>query len=121
MKRKAICSEDVTVLDKSGRTETHLKWSGKHAPRYKSVLGTTIQEIILAKQDQKISGNPSSPILNIESKLTIDNSNSFNNSNTNIMTDIRPSVDDLGAGTGNTNRNLRPRYHMDKLSEYISK
>ena len=121
MKRKANFSEDVTVSDKSGRTETHLKRSGKHAPRYKSVSETTIPEIILAKQDWNISGNPSSPILNIESKLTVDISNSFNNSNTNIMTDIRPSVDDLGAGTGNTNRNLRPRYHMDKLSEYISK
>ena len=41
MKRKAIFSEDVLVSDKSGRTETHLKRSGKHAPRYKSVSETT--------------------------------------------------------------------------------
>ena len=120
MKKKANVLKDVTVLDKLGRTETNLKWQGKHAPRYKSVSETAVPEIILAKQDRKFSGNPS-PTLNIESKLTIDNSNSFNNSNTNIMTDIHPSVDDLGAGTGNTNQNLCPRYHMDKLSEYISK
>ena len=106
---------------KIGRTETNLKQSGKHAPRSKSVSGTTVPEIILANQDGKISGNPSSPTFNIESKLAIDNTNSFNNSNSNIMNSIRPSVDDLGVGTGNTNRNRRPRYHMDKLSEYILK
>ena len=39
--------------------------------------GFLIPEIILAKQDWKFSGNLSSPIFNIESKLTIDNSNSF--------------------------------------------
>ena len=102
MKKKANVFEDVTVSDKSCRTKTYLKRLGKHAPRYKSVSETTIPEIILAKQDRKFSGNPSSPILSIESKLTYDNSNSFNNSNPNIMTDIHPSVDDLGAGTGNS-------------------
>ena len=121
MKRKANVSEDVTISDKFGRMETHLKRSGKHAPRSKSVSGIAVPEIILANQDRHISGNPSSPTFNIESKLAIDNTNSFNNSNSNIMTDIRPSVNDLGAGTGHTNRNLRPRHHMDKLSEYISK
>ena len=121
MKKKANVLKDVTVSDKLGRTESNLKRSGKHAPRYKSVLDTTVPEIILAKQDQNFSGNPSSSTLNVESKLAIDNSNSFNNSNTNIMTGIHPSVDDLGAGTGNRNWNLHPRYHMDKLSQYISK
>ena len=98
-----------------------MKRSGKHAPSSKFVSGTTFPEIILTNQDRKVSGNPSSPSFNIESKLAIDNTNSFNNSNPNIMTDIRPSVSDLGAGTGNINRNFRPRHHMDKLSEFVSK
>ena len=107
------------VSDKFGKTETNLKRSGKHAPRFKSVSGSTIPEIILANQDRKISGKPSSPTFNTESKLAIYNPNSFNNSISIIMTDIRPPVDDLGAGTGNTNRNLCPRYHTDK--QYFSK
>ena len=121
LNKKATLSEDIMISDKFGKTETNLKRSGKHAPRFKSVSGTTIPEIILANQDRKISGKPSSPTFNTESKLAIDNPNSFNNSISNIMTDIRPPVDDLGAGTGSTNRNLRPRYHTDKLSEYFSK
>ena len=28
---------------------------------------------------------------------------------------------DMGAEEGNAPRNLRPRQHMDKLSEYVSK
>ena len=91
-----------------------MKRSGKHAPSSKFVSGTTFPEIILTNQDQKVSGNPSS-------KLAIDNTYSFNNSNCNIMTGICPSVNDLGAGTGNTNQNLCPRHHMDKLSECVSK
>ena len=114
-------SEDVAVLDNYGRTLTNLKQSGKHAPRSKSVSGTTVPEIILANRDRKNSGNPSSPTFNIESKLAIDNTNRFNNNNSNIMNDICLSINDLGAGTGNTNRNFRPRHHMDELSEYISK
>ena len=120
-KKKANVSEDVTVLDDFGRTEFNLKRLGKHARRSKLVSGNTIPEIILTNQDRKVSGNPSSPSFNIESKLAIDNSNSFNNSYSNINTYIRPSVIDLGAGTGtgNTNRNLRPRHRMDKLSEFF--
>ena len=115
MKKKASLSEEGTILDNEGRTETNLEWPGKQAPRSKSVPGNTIPEIISANQDQKISGNLSSPIL--ESKLAIDNTNSLNNSNSNIMSNSHTSVNDLGAGTGNTNRTLRPRHHMDKLSE----
>ena len=94
-----------------------MEWSGKQALRSKSVPGTTTPEISLANQDRKNSGDPSSPTVKMESKLAIDNTNSFNNSSNNIMSVIRPCVNDLGAGTGNTIRNLRPRHHMDKLSE----
>ena len=61
MKKKAYVSEDITISDNIGRTETYLKRSGKHAPHSKSVLGTTIPEIILTNKDRKVSGSPSSP------------------------------------------------------------
>ena len=54
-----------------------MKRSGKHAPSSKFVSGTTFPEIILTNQDQKVSWNLSSPSFNIESKLAIDNTNSF--------------------------------------------
>ena len=117
MKKKATVSEDMPILDNEGRTETNLEWSGKQALRSKSVPGSTTPEINLANQDRKISGDPSSPTVKMESKLAIDNSNSFINSSNNIMSDTRTTVNDLGAGIGNTNQNLRPRHHMDKLSE----
>ena len=120
-KNKDSLSEGVTISDKIGRTETNLKRSGKHAPRSKSVSGTTIPEVNLANLDRKISGNPSSPNFDTESKLAIDNPNSFNNSISNMATNTHSPVDDLGAGTGNTIRNLRPRYQTDKLSKYFSK
>ena len=48
-------------------------------------------------------------------KLATDDSNSNINTNTNCRSSIAVS---LGDGTGNIARNLRPRQHMDKLSEY---
>ena len=56
-----------------------------------------------------------------DSKLAIDNINSINNSNSNTNIPFLQSVKDVDAGTGNLNRNLRPRHHMDKLSEFFSK
>ena len=117
MKKKATVFENVTILDKDGRTETNLERSGKQALRSKSVPETTTPEISLTNQDRKNSGDPSSPPVKMESKLAIDNTNSFNNSSNNIMSVIRHSVNDLGAGTGNTNLNLRLRHHLDKLSQ----
>ena len=84
MKKKVNLPEDLTVLDNFGRTEMNLKRSGKHATRSQFVSETTIPENILTVQDWKVSGNPSSPTFNIESKLAIDNPNSFNTSNSNI-------------------------------------
>ena len=121
MKKKANVSEDLTILDNFGRTETNLKRLGKHAPRSEFVSGTTIPENVLIAQDKKFSGNPSSPNFDTESKLAIDNPNSFNNSISNMATNTHSPVDDLGAGTGNTIRNLRPRYQTDILSKYFSK
>ena len=118
---KDSASEEYLDSDKSGRAETNLKRSGKYAPRSKSVSVNTVPEANLANLDRKVSGNTNSPIFDTESKLAVDNPNRFNNSITNITTNIHSSVDIMGAGTGNTTRNLRPRYHTDKLSKFISK
>ena len=75
----------------------------------------------LTSQDQKISGYPSNRNFNTDSKLAIDSINSINSSNSSINIPILQSVKDVDAGTGNLNRNLRPRHHMDKLSEFFSK
>ena len=118
---KDSASEDYLDSDKIGRAETNLKRSGKYAPRSKSVSVNTVPEANLANLDRKVSGNTNSPIFDTESKLAVDNPNRFNNSITNITTNIHSSVDVMGAGTGNTPRNLRPRYQTDKLSKSISK
>ena len=118
---KDSASEDFIDSDKIGRSETNLKRLGKYAPRSKSVSVNTVPEANLANLDRKISGNTNSPTFNTESKLAVDNPNRFNNSITNIPTNIHSSVDVMGAGTGNTPRNLRPRYQTDKLSKSISK
>ena len=118
---KDSASEDYLDSDKIGRAETNLKRSGKYAPRSKSVSVNTVPEANLANLDRKVSGNTNSPIFDTESKLAVDNPNRFNNSITNITTNIHSSVDVMGAGTGNTSRNLRPRYQTDKLSKSISK
>ena len=118
---KDSASEDYIDSDKIGRSETNLKRSGKYAPRSKSVSVNTVPEANLANLDRKVSGNTNSPIFDTESKLAVDNPNRFNNSITNITTNIHSSVDVMGAGTGNNTRNLRPRYHTDKLSKFVSK
>ena len=118
---KNSASEDFIASDKIGRSETYLKRLGKYAPRSKSVSVNTAPQVNLANLDRKISGNTNSPTFDTESKLAVDNPNRFNNSITNITTNIHSSVDVMGAGTGNKSRNLRPRYQTDKLSKFISK
>ena len=112
---KDSASEEYLDSDKSGRAETHLKRSGKYAPCSKLVSVNTVPEVNLANLDRKISGNTNSPTFDTESKLAVDNHNRFNNSISNITTNIHSSVDVMGAGTGNTPRNLRPRYQTDKF------
>ena len=75
-------------------------------------------ENLLTSQDYKNFWKlscASSPAFNIASKVAIDYSNSNSNSNTSMRLSI---PFDLGPETGNTARNLCPRQHMDKLSEY---
>ena len=47
---------------------------------------------------------------------------SFNNMFTNTITatTLSPMLNNMGADKGTNTRSLRPREHMDKLSEYIS-
>ena len=46
---------------------------------------------------------------------------STNNNNISISTNITPSTSEImGTEAGMTSRNLHPRHHMDKLSEYDS-
>ena len=99
----------------------NLKRSGKYTPRSKFVLKNSIPANDLTSQDQKISGYPSNRNFNTDSKLAIDNINSINRSNFSINIPILESIKDVHAGTGNINRNLCSRHHVDKLSEFFSK
>ena len=63
--------------------------------------------------EKKISANPFHQSFINDSKLAIDNINSISNSNSSINIPILKSIKDVDAGTGNLNRNLRPRHHMD--------
>ena len=101
-KSKDSSSEDFKVSCKIGSSKTNLKRSGKYAPRSKLVSVNTIPEVNLANLDRKISGDTDSPTFDTESKLGVDNPNRFNNSITNITTNIHSSVGVMGAGTGNT-------------------
>ena len=99
----------------------NLKRSGKYTPRSKCVLKNSIPANDLTSQDRKISVYPSNRNFYTDSKLDIDNINSNYSSNSSINISFPQSVKDVDAGTGNLNRNLRPRHHMDKLSEFFSK
>ena len=86
-------------MNHSDTTQINLRRSGK----FKTI------------QDQSTSGDTSSLTFNVDLKLAIDNDNSINRSKSYTYILIRQSVTDVDAGTGNTNRNLRPRHHMDKF------
>ena len=117
MKKKEKMSEAFSVSDGLSRTEMNLRRSDKYDPRSKFVSGTTISEYLLTKQDRKFSGKSSyasTDLIHNAPKLATDDSNSNINLNTNSRSPISVG---LGDGTGNITRNLRPRQHMDKLSE----
>ena len=116
----ALCNFKKGNLSAKGN-KRNLKWSGKNTPCSKFSLKKSDPANDLTSQNQKISGNPSSRCFITDSKLAIDNINSINNSNSNTNIPFLQSVKDVDAGTGNLNRNLRPRHHMDKLSEFFSK
>ena len=73
----------------------------------------------MTSQDQKFSGDTSAVLTELNQNdllLASDDSNSYITTNTNIINRASMAVS-LGDGTGRTSRNLRPRQHMDKLSE----
>ena len=74
----------------------------------------------MTSQDRKFSGKTSdvSTVLSCNDPiLASDDTNSNIYTNTNTINRASVAVS-LGDGTGNMSRNLRPRQHMDKLSEY---
>ena len=68
--------------------------------------------------DRKLSGNDTVVLTKLHHNdqiLASDDYNSDINTNTNTINCASMTVN-MGDGTGNTSRNLRPRQHMDKLS-----
>ena len=119
MKKKRKMSEALSVSDNFGVSEKNLERSDKYDSRSKFTSGTTISENPLNSQDQKISEKTSDALtvlIHNAPLLASDNTNS------NTSTNNRPSMAvGLGVGTGKFSRNLCPRQHMDKLSEYYFK
>ena len=97
-----------------------MKQSDKCDLRSKFISETIISENPLTSQDRKFSGetsNVSTVLICNDPSLASDDTYSNIHTNTNIIN--RTSVaDTLDDGTGIISRNLRPRQHMDKLSEY---
>ena len=115
--KKRKLSGTFSVSDNFGRTEKNLERSDKRDLRSKFISGATISENPLTSQDRKFSEKTSdvSTVLNYNDPLL-----AADDTNSNIYTNTinRASVAvSLGDGTGNMSRNLRPRQHMDKLSE----
>ena len=112
-------SESFSDSDNDGNTEKNLEWSDKSDLKSKFISEATTSENRLTSQDQKLSGNTSAVLTELNRNdllLASDNSNSCINTNTNIINRASMAVS-LGDGTGRPSRNLRPRQHMDKLSE----
>ena len=118
--KKRNLSGNFSVSDNFGRTEKNLEWSDKRDVRSKFISGATISENPLTSQDRRFSGKTSdaSTVLSCDDPvLASDDTYSHIYTNTNTINRASVAVS-LGDGTGNMSRNLRPRQHMDKLSEY---
>ena len=112
-------SESFSDSDNDGSTEKNLEWSDKYDPQSKFISVATTPENRLTSQDQKFSGDTSDALTKLNRNdllLASDDSNSYINTNTNIINRASMAVS-LGDGTGRMSRNLRPTRHMDKLSE----
>ena len=115
-------SESFSDSDNDGSTEKNLEWSDKYDLHSKFISEAATPENCLTSQDQKFSGDTSAVLTELNRNNLLfasDDSNSYItyiNTNTNIINRASMTVS-LGDGTGRTSRNLRPRQHMDKLSE----
>ena len=92
----------------------------------KSIWDTNESEKASTKPIQDFSeniGTSQSSSLRISQKtISAKDNESFNNIFTNTITTTTPSpmLNNMGTDKGINTRSLRPREHMDKLSEYIS-
>ena len=112
-------SERFSVSDNFGRSEKNLERSDKYDSRSKFISGATISENPLTSQDQKFSGKTSEAstvLIHNDPHLATDDTSSNINTNTNTVNRASVAVS-LGDGTGNISWNLRPRQHLDTLSE----
>ena len=101
----------TVAADNFGRTEMDLKRPGNCDVCFKSVPEITSSENVLAFQNRKFSEHTSHSSMssfNADIPLNLAIDDSIRDNIVNINT--RPNMPtDLGAGTGNTIRNLRPR------------
>jgi len=81
-------SESFSDSDNDGSTEKNLEWSDKSDLNSKFISEATTSENRLISQDQKLSGNTSAVLTELNRNdllLASDNSSSYINTNTNII------------------------------------
>ena len=113
-------SGSVIDSDDDGSSEKNLVWPDKRNPTSKFTPLATTPENNLTTMDRKLSGEDMVVLTELhhsDQTLASDDYNSNINSNTNSINRASVAVN-MGDGTGNISRNLRPRQHMDKLSKY---
>jgi hypothetical protein len=116
-------SEEITEHMFSNKMD--LKLLGETQPVFKFVLETKTSENDSISQNRKFSdctifADTNALLPSLERISASDDSTATNSSI--IHNNISPStIGSLGAEKGTTPRNLRPRHHMDNLSEYNSK
>ena len=117
--KRSLCSD-------CSDSSMELKSQGNVSPVGKSIWDTNESEKASTKPSQDFSeniGTSQSSSLRISQKtISAKDNESFNNIFTNTITTTTPSpmLNNMGADKGINTRSLRPREHMDKLSEYIS-
>ena len=108
-------SGSVIDSDDDGSSEKNLVWPDKRNPTSKFTPLATIPENNLTTMDRKFSGSDTFVLTKLhhsDQVLASDDYNSNININTNTINRASMSVN-MGDGTGNTSRNLRPRQHLD--------
>ena len=114
--KKSLCSDSSLELKSQGNVQ----------PVFKSIWDTNESEKASTKPSQDFSDNTctaqSSSSRISQKTISAKDNESFNNifTNTITATTLSPMLNNMGADKGTNTRSLRPREHMDKLSEYIS-
>ena len=114
--KRSLCSDSSLELKSQGNVQ----------PVFKSIWDTNESEKASTKPSQDFSDNTctaqSSSSRISQKTISAKDNESFNNifTNTITATTLSPMLNNMGADKGTNTRSLRPREHMDKLSEYIS-